>query len=68
MFQMLSVNTSETQGHMMNLRDLLNVKLYTDHLKMWNQVWEETSVAVDNDLDESVLENLCEKWKNVYTH
>ena len=60
MFQILPVNISKTQGHMMNLSDLLNFKLYTDHLKMWNQAWEETKVALDNDLDESVLENLCE--------
>ena len=45
----------------MNLNDLLNVKLYNDNLKMFNQASEETLLALDRDFDEHVLENLCDR-------
>ena len=42
----------------MNLSDFLSVELYNDHLKLFNQAWEETWPGLGNDLDEHVLENL----------
>ena len=53
----------------MNLSDLLNVELYNDNLKMFNQAREETSVVLfENDLDEHVLENMHDRLvKQVYT-
>ena len=42
----------------MNLSDLLNVELYNDSLRMFNQ---ETLQALGNVLDEHVLENLYER-------
>ena len=50
-----------TQGHTMNLSDLLVVELFFDNLKMFNQAWEETLQVYCNGLDEHVLENLCER-------
>ena len=43
-----------------NVPDLvvLQHQLYKDNLKMFNQVWEETLLALGNDFDEGVLENL----------
>ena len=45
----------------MNLNDWLNVELYSNNLKMFNQACEETSCALGNASDEHVLENLCER-------
>ena len=45
----------------MNLSDLLDVELYNDSLKMFNQAWEETLLAFGHDLGEGVLKNLCER-------
>ena len=44
-------------------------RLYNDNLKMFNQAWEETLLVLGGDLDEHVLENLCE-WQveKVYIH
>ena len=52
----------------MNLSDMLDVELYNDSLKMFNQAWEETLVALGDDLGEGVLENLCERqvWKSAF--
>ena len=51
----------------MNLSDLLDVELYNDDLKLFNQAWEETLFGYV--VDEGVLENLYErKVKKVYTH
>ena len=55
------LNINKTQEHTTNLIDLLNVVLYNDNFKMPNQVWEETLLALDNDLDEYVLERLYER-------
>ena len=35
-------NLSKTEAHTMNLNELLDVGLYSDNLKMFNQAWEET--------------------------
>ena len=52
LFQIFSFfNTNKTQGHTMNLSDLLNVDLYNDNLKMLNHSWEETSVSLVDELD-----------------
>ena len=56
-----SSNINWTQGHTLDLNDLLNVELYNDNLEMLNQVWEEFLLALGYDLDEGVLENLCER-------
>ena len=45
----------------MILSDFLNVELYSDSFKMFNQAWEETFVALGTELDEHVLENLYER-------
>ena len=45
----------------MNLNDMLDVVSYNDNVEMFNPAWEETSVALGNDLDEGVLENLYER-------
>ena len=45
----------------MNLSDLLDVELYNDSLKMFNQAWEERLLSFGDDLGEGVLENLCER-------
>ena len=44
--------------HTTNSSALLNVELYNDNLKLFNQAWDETLFG---DLDEHVLENLCER-------
>ena len=59
MFSFLHVN--KTQEHTMNLSNLVIVELYIDNPKMFNQAWKETVLARGNDLDEGVLENLCER-------
>ena len=47
LFQIFSFsNINKTQGHTMNLSYLLNVELYTDNLKVFNQPWEETLLAL----------------------
>ena len=57
MYQILSSsNINWTQGHTLDLNDL-----YNNNLKMLNQVWEEFLLALGYDLDEGVLENLCER-------
>ena len=38
--------------------DLLNVEMYNDNLKMFNQVWEETLLILGNDSDEPCLGEL----------
>ena len=44
------------------------VELYHDNTKMPNQVWEETLLALDSDLDEHVLESLYEeKWRSPHS-
>ena len=45
--------------------DLLNVELYYDNLKMFNQAWEETLLSrFGNDLDEHVLRHInCPRGK-----
>ena len=49
MFRIFSFfNINKTQGHTMNLNELLNVGLYNDNLKMFSQAWEETSSAFRN--------------------
>ena len=45
----------------MKLNDFLDAELCKDNLKMSNQAWEETLLALGNDLDEHVLENLYER-------
>ena len=61
-FQILSFfNNFETQEHAMNLNDMLNVELYNQNLNMFNQAWEETLLALGNDLDENVLNNLYDR-------
>ena len=55
-FLFFSIN--KTQADTMNLSDLLNVELYNDNLKMFNEPWEETLLSVGNELDDGVLENL----------
>ena len=57
-FLFFSIN--KTQADTMNLSDLLNVELYNDNLKMFNEPWEVTLLSVGNDLDVGVLENLYE--------
>ena len=52
---------NKTQDHTISLSDLVNVKLYTDNLKMFDQAWEETLLSSGNDLDDIVLENLYER-------
>ena len=53
----------------MYLSDSLNVELYNDNLKMFNQAWEETVLASGKDFYELVLEILYERQvKNVCTH
>ena len=43
MYQLRSLfNINKSQGDTVNLNDLLNVDLYNDNLKMFNQDWEET--------------------------
>ena len=54
-------NINETQGHSMNLSDLLNVELYNDNLKMFNEAWEETLLAVGDDLDMSWITCVTDK-------
>ena len=58
MFQVfLFFNIDESQGHTMNLSDLLCVELYNDNLKMFDEAWEETLQALGNHMEENVLEN-----------
>ena len=45
----------------MNLSDWFTVEQYNDKFKMFNQIWEDTLLAQDNDLDEHVLESLYER-------
>ena len=52
---------NKIQVHTMNLRDLRNVELHDDNFKMFNQVWDETLLAQDSDLDEHVLESVYER-------
>ena len=54
----LFFNCNKTQGHTMNLSDLLDVELHNDNLKIFNQAWEEPLLALGTDLDEGVLENM----------
>ena len=61
MLQVFLFNINETLGHTTSLSESLNVELYNDILKMFNQAWEETLPALGNDLDEHVLENLFER-------
>ena len=62
MFQVfLFFHINKTQGHTMNLGDLLNVELYNDKLKMFSQGWEETSPAHGSVSDERVLVMLYER-------
>ena len=62
MFQIFSfVNINKTQGHPMNLSDLL------DNFKMFNQAWQETLPAFGNDLNKHVVENLYERQVNKST-
>ena len=42
----------------MSVRDLLNVELYNDSLKTFNQTWRETLMAVGNAMDESLPDML----------
>ena len=49
------------QKDAMKLNDFLDAELCKDNLKMSNQAWEETLLALGNDLDEHVLENLYER-------
>ena len=68
MFQIFSFfNTNKTQGHTMNLSDLLTVELYNGNLNMLNHAWEETVWAPGNDLDEHVVENLYERQMKTCT-
>ena len=50
-------NINKTQGHTMNLSDLLFVEFFNDNLKMFNQACEETILAFGVDLDEGVHTN-----------
>ena len=52
---------NEIQEHTTNLRDLRNVELHDDTFKMFNQVWDETLLVPDSDLDEFVLESVYER-------
>ena len=55
--------TGQLRGYTVSLNDVLNVELYNDNRKMFNQAWEETLLAFSNALDKSVLAS-----KKVYTH
>ena len=51
------------------LNDWLNVELYNDNLKMFNQSLEGKLLALGNDMDEHVLENMHERqMKKINTH
>ena len=56
----LTLNLNETQEHIVNWNALLDVELYNDNFKMFNQAWEET-LSAPGDLDEGVLEKLYER-------
>ena len=51
----------------MNLSDLLSLEWYGETLKMFNQAWEETSLAFGNDENEHLLVNLYERQVKKYT-
>ena len=46
------LNINKTQSYKMNLSDLLNAELDSDSLKMCNQTWAETLLALGTDLVE----------------
>ena len=53
----------------MNLSELLTVELYNDSVKRFNQAWEETLLALGDDLDEYVSgEPVREASDKVDTH
>ena len=69
MFQIFSFfSINKTQGRTMNLNVLLNVEVRNHNLKIFNQAWEEVLLALDNELDEGVLESLYEgQLRKVFT-
>ena len=54
-------NIQKTLEHTMNLNDLLSVELCNDKLKVFDHALEETLLALGNDLDEHVQDNLYER-------
>ena len=62
-------NIDETQGHILNMNDLLNVELYNDTLKMFDLAWEETLLPMGNDLDDGVSSRMCTKgkWESLHS-
>ena len=60
MFQFFSpFGINETQVRAMGLTDLLNIELYNDNLKQFNQAWEELLLSLDKGVDGEMLEYLC---------
>ena len=41
-------NINENQGRTMGLNDLLDIDLYNDILKMFNQTWDEAMLSLGN--------------------
>ena len=46
--------------------DLLNIELRSDSLKMFDQAWEETLMAMEIGLDRAFLESLCQNALPLY--
>ena len=48
----------------MGLTDLLNIELYNDSLKQFNQAWEAMLSSLDKGIDEEMLENSYERLRS----
>ena len=57
-FSLFDIN--KTQGREVGLTDLLNIELYNDNLKQFNQAWEEMLLSLDRGVDEEMLPNVYE--------
>ena len=42
---------NNTQGRPTKLTELLNIELYHDNVRMFNQTWDETLIAIGKELD-----------------
>ena len=56
-FSLFDIN--KTQGRAVGLTDLLNIELYNDNLKQFNQAWEEMLLSLDKGVDGEMFEHLC---------
>ena len=63
-FSLFDIN--ETQGRAVGLTALLNIELYNDNLKQFNQAWKEMLLSLDRRVDEEMLV-LRQLWTNSTT-